>query len=107
MDNPQRKSVDDLHALLRSHYIPTALWGVGEAKTIGHFFTELKNGESVLEYRDGSLVRVINLVTVTVYRVDGDIVWKLREDRQVFKDGRERRRGFERLGEKCGRGESA
>ncbi len=107
MENLQPKSADDLRALLRSYDISATLWGVGKAKTIEHLLAEIESGECVLQRQPVGLVRTIHLVAVEVFHVDGDVTWKLREDRQEFKDGRVRRRGYERLGEKVAPGESA
>ncbi len=69
-------------------------WGVGSAKSFDHLLQEIVSGESSFEVTNsGEVIRKIEVASAIVwYRsVDGD-TYLLSEDRQVFKDGRERKR---------------
>ena len=59
-------------------------------------------GETILEEHHGSLRRALSLVSITVISPHGE---HLVEDRQVFMDGRVRRRGLDALAEKFKPGE--
>jgi len=83
-----------LLSLLEKHKIPTGTWGKGKAKTVGHLYREVVDGEAeVKEDADGALIRVIRVLAIDVYcQAPDGAVLKLVEDRQEFKDGRVRRR---------------
>jgi len=83
----------DIQEVLDSHSVPVEEWGLGSAKTLGHLIAEVASGESVLEVgEDGKVYRKIKVVGVDVFfnSFSGRLV--LKEDRQVFNDGRQRRR---------------
>ena len=69
-------------------------WGTNDAKTIQHLITEINEEESILcENDDGLLVRQLNIVTAKIYFETNDgTKYILSEDRQVFNDGRTKRR---------------
>lgn len=70
------------------------MWGTGEAKTLAHLQREIESGECVLCTDEaGKLLRRVVVAGADVYyqSLDGK-KYRLKEDRQVFKDGRERRR---------------
>ena len=96
MDNTQ------LEHLLAQHGVDIAAFGRGDAKTLEHLLTEIEAGETVLEDHHGSLRRALSLVSLTVISPHGE---HLVEDRQVFADGRVRRRGLKALAEKFKPGE--
>ena len=82
----------ELMARLAAHGIDTARLGRGEAKTIAHLFAEVRSGEAELIERDGQLIRRLAVLNVDVFaEIDGRRL-RLVEDRQVFADGRTRRR---------------
>ncbi|MCX6721553.1 MAG: NUDIX domain-containing protein [Candidatus Staskawiczbacteria bacterium] len=86
---------NEVVALLAQYNIPTEKWGTGSAKTLDHLVKEVVDGETVLEVDEsGELVRKISVAFVDVYYDDATTGKKLIlvEEKQVFKDGRERRR---------------
>ncbi len=96
-----------LLTLLQAHGIPLGEWGVGEAKTLSHLLSETQSGEAAVFEEDGGLIRSTQVAALLVYCADGNHVSVLREDRQVFKDGREKRRSLETsIGEKVKPGET-
>lgn len=93
-------------ALLTSNRIPLDRWGTGEAKTLDHLVTELIDGECRLEVHDGRIVRYAQGAVVDVYCDGPRGRLKLVEDRQVFADGRTKRRNLDTsIGEKMKPGE--
>lgn len=83
---------DKLESFLRKRGVPVDTWGHGTAKTLDHLLHELDAGESTLTATDGVLTRSAAGCLVNVYYFDGTNAWLLREDRQVFTDGREKKR---------------
>ena len=87
------ETVEQLIAKLKEYHIPHDSWGTGYAKTVEHLLDELKNKECSIVDIQGYLVRYIEFVGVRIFYTDRDgVKYYLKEDRQVFKDGRERRR---------------
>ncbi len=93
-----KKGFDDIRrdvmALLVLHTIPFEQWGTGSAKTLDHLLREIAEGETLLEVNEsGMLVRKVRITYVDIYCIapDGKRL-KLVEEKQIFKDGRERRR---------------
>lgn len=85
---------DELKKRLKKFNIPLNKWGKGDNKTIGHLLSELKEGETHLEEKDGNLIRNVNFVGAKIIYIDeNNDKWKLVEEKQVFKDGRKRIRG--------------
>ena len=82
----------EVRELLLAHDIPLDTWGTGTAKTFDHLMYELRAQESRLEMIDDVLVRVAEGSAIYVYYEDAGRPLILREDRQVYKDGRVRRR---------------
>jgi hypothetical protein len=77
---------------LESAGIDTAGWGTGEAKTLAHLQKEIESGETILITGEaGKLLRRVTVGGVDIYYEcpDGK-KYRLKEARQVFKDGRER-----------------
>jgi hypothetical protein len=95
----------DITQKLKSYDIPLDLWGTGEAKTIEHLVKEILEGETVLVEKNGEIIRKVEFVRLDVRHNLKDVELQLVEDRQVFKDGRERRRGLSGIGEKMKPGE--
>lgn len=101
----------DLEKLLREHGVPLERWGQGEARSLEHLAKELAAGEATLDVADdGRIVRTGFGVAVWVYYVDAEgRRFRLKEDRQVYAHGAERRRGDKiqmSIGEKRKRDES-
>lgn len=93
---------------LKSHGIPVDEWGKGKAKTVDHLAKEIVEGEAILNTsKDGELVREVNVIGMDVFHKGEDgTIYRLVEDRQVFKDGREKRRELPvSMGEKIKPGE--
>ncbi len=83
--------------LLKKHNIPFERWGTGTAKTLNHLVEEIMEGETLLEENEsGELVRTVSIIYINVYYSDTKTGGrkKLVEDRQVFADGRERKRTY-------------
>jgi hypothetical protein len=85
------------------------LWGKGEAKTVEHLLKEINTGECRLIEKDGELLRVVNGPGLNVFYKKGEILYKLKEEKQVYKDGRVRVRADleTSIGEKLKSGESS
>ena len=77
-------------AFLAKHGISVQEWGKGGAKTLNHLIAELSATEAELSARDGLVVRRIRIARVSVCYIVGGKKLLLREQKQVFKDGRER-----------------
>jgi hypothetical protein len=83
----------ELEDYLSSAGVPLHTWGTGSAKTLDHLLKELDEGECTLTREPHGIVRRGALAMVRVLHVAADgTTWWLREDRQVFRDGRVRRR---------------
>ena len=93
---------------LRETGVPLDLWGKGEAKTLDHLAKEISRGVAVIYFDEEReiWVRKVKTVEVRVFydSPDGN-TYILKEDRQVFKDGRVRKRGFSWVAEKMEEGE--
>ena len=101
-------AIDNLQKRLESAGIDTSLWGVGRAKTLAHLQEELENGEVILiEGENGELIRQGVVVGADIYYKSHDgKKYYLREERQIFRDGRVRERKLEQsVSEKLKRGE--
>jgi hypothetical protein len=90
---------------LKDYQIPLEQWGTGKAKTVRHLAKEILEGETVLVDKDGEVIRRVELVHVDVRHTTDNGEIQLVEDRQVFTDGRERRRGLTGISEKMKPGE--
>jgi hypothetical protein len=78
----------DLKSYLMNYGIPVDEWGKGYAKTIGHLEKEIESEECSLVEDNGTLIREIEFVMCEIFYND----LKLKEEKQIFKDGRERTR---------------
>lgn len=95
MDVPFFTNEFELARWLTEQGLPVAAYGQGTAKTIGHLLAELKRGESSLFLEEGVPCRRILSVRIDIVcELDGRRL-KLVEDRQEFRDGRVRRRGYD------------
>lgn len=86
----------ELVLLFVRHRVPVHKYGVGEAKTIAHLVNEINNNECTLTETPTGLLRMTSAAAIIVQttRPDGHVL-TLKEQKQVFKDGRERERTFE------------
>jgi hypothetical protein len=78
----------DLKSYLISYGIPVDEWGKGYAKTIWHLEKEIESEECSLVEDNGTLVREIEFVMCEIFYKG----LKLKEEKQIFKDRRERTR---------------
>lgn len=86
------KNYHELIDLLRSYNLPLDEWGKGEAKTIHHLYNEIKEGETILKEENNELVRYVNFVGARIIYKSNTKTYRLYEEKQVFKDGRIRKR---------------
>ena len=99
MENFEKKehlATDALQKQLADAGIDTSLWGTGKAKTLEHLQKEIESGETILITGEaGELLRrvVVGKADIFYQSPDGK-KYRLKEDKQVFKDGRERRRNL-------------
>ena len=93
----KKLTIEALITQLKSNGIDLTKWGKGEAKTVEDLFREIESGETELT-RDvkGKLIRKILGVGADVYYTNGEKTFRLKEQKQVFADGRERKRDFGR-----------
>ncbi len=82
----------DFVQMLKDHDINTELYGTGTFKTIGHLYHEIEEGETELTDEGGQLVRRVQFVGARILHKKDGKWWRLYEEKQIFKDGRERRR---------------
>lgn len=97
----------DITTQLRKYNLPLGEWGTGSAKTIKHLAKEILEGETGLFEENGEIIRRVEVAHLDVRCVTNGVEWQLLEDRQVFVDGRERRRGLTGLSEKMKPGEDS
>ena len=104
-DEALQGKIFELTKKLQGYGISLEQWGTGKAKTVGHLAKEVLEGETVLVDINGEIVRRVELVHIDVRYTAGGTELQLVEDRQEFKDGRERRRGLTGISEKMKPGE--
>jgi hypothetical protein len=95
--------LDKLASILEAAGVPVRTWGTGDAKTLQHLATELTRQECLLCLNvQGLVTRHVSVVAIDVYFTPTTgLRRRLIERRQVFHDGRVRRRRLEAsLGEK-------
>ena len=99
MENFDKIKQPDVSVLkqLENAKIDVSQWGIGGAKTIKHLLKEIENGETILVTDEvGELLRKVVMGGVIVYYTSSDgKKYRLKEEKQIFKDGRERRRSLE------------
>ena len=79
---------------LKSFNVPVEIYGTDKYKTVGHLFNEVKEGETVLTEEGDKLIRKVYFVGARII-IKKDNDWlHLYEEKQVFKDGRVRRRNL-------------
>ena len=93
-ENQERPATDSLQAQLEDAGIDTSTWGTGQAKTLAHLQKEIESGETVLVTgENGELLRKVVVGGADIfYEAPDGKQYRLKEDRQLFTDGRERRR---------------
>lgn len=78
-------------------FLPLHLYGKGDAKTVEDLDKEISEGETEIIWEP---VRVVRVARLKVVYSDGEKDFEIYENRQVFADGRVRRRNIEGLCEK-------
>lgn len=90
------QELDVLKQKLEGAGIDVDEWGKGQAKTLEHLQKEIECGETILV--KGEQCELLRKVVVggadIFYTSPEGKKYRLKEDRQIFKDGRERRRGL-------------
>lgn len=107
---PETISLDSLIETLVNANIPVDQYGVDGAKTVQHLLNEILDGESTLSVNSkGELLRELSVLWVDVFcKHSSGETFLLKEEVQIFKDGRERRRELgSSLGEKLKPGEGS
>lgn len=96
-ERSQEAAIDALKQQLESAGIDTSEWGKGEAKTVEHLQKEIESGETILiTGEQGELLRKVVVGGADIlYTSPEGKKYRLKEDRQVFKDGRERKRNLD------------
>lgn len=96
-----------LRNTLSANGVDPSAFGRGKSRSLQALTDELASGEAQLVRRNGRIERHIRPLGLDIYaRVNGQLM-KLREDRQVFKDGRTRKRDLATsIGEKMLPGET-
>ncbi len=91
------KAISALGKQLIDAGIDISSWGTGRAKTLVHLQNEIESGEIILVTgKNGELLRKVAIGGADIYyQSPNGKKYHLKEDRQVFKDGRERRRNLE------------
>lgn len=98
--------IDTLIERLVSAGLPLDRYGVDGAKTVYHLLDEVQQGESKMSYdSNGNVYREVKVLWLDVFcSLENGQLYRLKEDRQVFKDGRvnpvKRRNLKSSLGEK-------
>lgn len=100
-------NLHELISLLERHNIPLSEWGTGVTKTTAHLLEEIDSGEATLTEIAGQLHWKGRVVALNVYYKEVGKMFKLREAKQVFTDGRERvRSSSTSISEKLKHGEN-
>ncbi len=85
-------AIENLHDILLANQVDLSLWGKGEAKTFDDLVKEIESGEAKLRYSGGKVYWITACAAVIVTCQHKGKPYVLYEDRQVFADGRTRRR---------------
>lgn len=93
-ESNKESKIDDLIFRLKKAGIDVSSWGTGEYKTFEHLLNEIESQETKLSIDvNGELVRTIEVVGAAIYYISNDgKKYYLKEEKQIFIDGRERRR---------------
>lgn len=100
-------TIEDLNRALRCSGVPVAEWGIGPTKTLDCLFTEIRNGETVLLYAGGYLIRYVRQAQARIFCTVNGQQRYLVEREQVFANGARRTRSPKvSVSEKLMRGET-
>ena len=87
-------SLQDLYNMFReAPDIDLKQWGREQSKTVTHLLNDVVDGEATLELLDRTIYRSIEIVSISIYSPT-DTHMLLREERQIFSDGRVRIRNL-------------
>ena len=94
--SPTETNIETLKTQLNNVGIDISVWGTGKAKTIEHLMKEIEDGETILTTNEnGELVRLLTVAGADIYYTSKDGKrYRLKEEKQIFKDGRERQRNL-------------
>ena len=100
MDRFERKDEIDINTLrlqLEKAGINISQWGTNNTKTLEHLQKEIEDRETTLiTDRLGNVLRKVMVGGADIYYISPDNKkYRLKEEKQIFKDGRERRRDLE------------
>ena len=94
MENVEKSeaNISKLRLQLENAGIDISIWGTGGYKTIEHLTKEIDCQEIVLTTdENGELIRISEVAAATIFFVDDDCKkYRLKEQKQIFIDGRER-----------------
>jgi hypothetical protein len=93
----EKMSIEQLVSLLEMYQMPMEEWGSGRAKTVEDLLSEINSGETELIEEEGRLIRATEALAINVFSIADGKIWKLREDKQIFTDGRIRERRDETM----------
>lgn len=90
-------ALEVLKQQLESAGVDISEWGTGQAKTLADLQQEIESGETVLVTgKEGELLRKVTVGGAEVYYITPEgKKYRLKEEKQVFKDGRIRRRDWD------------
>lgn len=93
-ENKEHLAAYALQKQLADAGIDVSAWGTGQAKTLAHLLKEIESGETILVVGEsGELLRKVVVGGADIYyQSPTGEKYRLKEDRQVFNDGRTRRR---------------
>ena len=90
----EKISISELQQKLLAAGIDVSQYGKGQAKTLADLQQEIEKGETLLATdKEGKLYREVRVCGVDIFYISPEgKKYRLKEEKQVFKDGRERRR---------------
>lgn len=93
-ENAKESTLETLKQQLKDAGIDISKWGKGQAKTLKQLQKEIENGETILVIdKQGKLLRKVAVGGSNIFYTSPEgKKYRLKEDKQVFKDGRERKR---------------
>ena len=107
MSNQEKPNINpgplnELKQQLQNSGVDVSKWGTRQAKTLQHLLKEIKDGETILvKNNEGKLLRENIVGNAIIYYISSEgKKYRLREEKQIFKDGRERQRALFHVSEK-------
>lgn len=89
----QLEGLDKLKTHLEENGIDTSKWGTGSSKTLYHLYLEIESGETIINKVGSRLIREVSFIGgIIIHKKDSGGWLRLKEEKQVFIDGRIRRR---------------